>query len=138
MKLRIVSCSRTEQQPVLLGIANHLLRQPDQVPQWPPATGYIDGTAKAGGRRPERDDPLDALGIDGGKGIVVGKGGGQRTDFRVSAYDGDQVCLAVFANPGAQMDPDMSPRLLRAPQVNQFSKSFMRIFHRLSLFPPFP
>src|SRR5271166_3422593 len=127
-----------EQQPVLLGIADHLLRQPDQVPQWTLAIGDTDGAAKAGGRLAERDDPLDALGIDGGKGIVVGEGGGQRTDFRVTAYDGDQVCLAVFANPGAQMNPDVCPCFLRAPQVNQFSKSFMRIFHRLSLSPPFP
>src|ERR1035438_9663058 len=127
-----------EEQPILLGIANHLLRQPDQVPQWTPAIGYTDGTAKAGGRRPERDDSLDAIGINSGKGIVVGKGGSQRTDFRVPAYDGDKVRLAVLTNPGAQMDPDVGPCLLRAPQVDQFSKSFMRIFHRLWLFPPFP
>ena len=83
-------------------------------------------------------DAFDALGIDGGKGIVVGEGGGQRTDFRVTAYDRDQVCLAVLTNPGAQMDPDVRPCFLGAPQVNQLSKSFMRIFHRLSLSPPFP
>src|SRR5208283_3770376 len=41
-----------EQQPILLGIADHLLRQPDQVPQWTPTIGYTDGAAKAGGRRP--------------------------------------------------------------------------------------
>src|SRR5664279_3618388 len=127
-----------EQQSILVGIANHLLRQADQVPQWTPTTGYTDGTAKAGGRRPERDDSLDAIGIDSRKGIVVGKGGDQRADFRVTAYDGDQVCLAVLTDPGAQTDPDVRPCLLRAPQVNQFSKSFMRIFHRWSLSPPFP
>src|SRR5271165_7567521 len=127
-----------EQEPILLGIADHLLRQSDQVPQWTPATGYIDGTAKAGGCRPEREDPLDALGINGGKGIVVGKGGSQRADFCVTAYDRDQMGLAVVANPGAKMDAYVRPCLLRAPQVNQFSKSFMRIFHRSSLLAPFP
>src|SRR5664279_5881142 len=127
-----------EQQSILVGIANHLLRQADQVPQWTPTTGYTDGTAKARGCLPQRDNPLTAIGIYGGEGIVVGEGGSQRADFRIPTYDGDQMGLAVLANPGAQMDPDVRPRLLRAPHVNQFSKSFMRIFHRLSFFPPFP
>ena len=98
------------------------------MPQGTLTTGYTDGTAKARRRLPERYDPLDALGINGGERIVVGESGSQSADFCVTACDGNQVRLAVLANPGAQMDPDVRPCFLRAPQINQFSKPFMRIF----------
>src|SRR5208283_3295663 len=37
-----------EQESILLRIADHLLRQSDQVTQWSPTTGYTDGTPQAG------------------------------------------------------------------------------------------